>query len=274
MNAMTAEATINYLRPGVERPVYIASRGGADAALSIGAEFDERAVQIHDARLLNPPASLDVQGFCLVPHDTCVHDFYNLESQRAAYETEIVALVQKATGAESALVFDHTLRSDSRRVRGQHSTREPAAIIHNDYTDASAEKRLRDLLPDEEAERRLGKRFAIINVWRSINGPVINSPLAICDFSTAAPADFVASERRAQERIGELELVTYNPQHRWYYFSEQQYNEALLLKTFDSATDGRARRVAHTAFTNPLAPPDAPPRESIESRLMVFFHSQ
>ncbi len=132
-------------------------------------------------------------------------------------------------------------------------------------------KRLRDLLSADEAARRLAGRFAIINVWRSINGPVCNSPLALCDFASARPGDFVASERRAKDRIGELELVLYNPEHRWYYFPQQQFDEALLLKTFDSATDGRARRVAHTAFDDPNAAADAPPRESIESRLLVFF---
>ena len=50
-----------------------------------------------------------------------------------------------------------------------------------------------------------------------------------------------------------------------------QPEEALLLKTFDAALDGRARRTIHTAFENPLAPPNAPPRESMESRLLVFF---
>ena len=58
---------------------------------------------------------------------------------------------------------------------------------------------------------------------------------------------------------------------RWYYYPEMHYGEALLIKTFDSATDGRARRSIHTAFDNPLAPADAPARESIESRLLVFF---
>ena len=48
-------------------------------------------------------------------------------------------------------------------------------------------------------------------------------------------------------------------------------SEALLLKTFDSANDGRATRTIHTAFHNSLAPKEAPPRESIESRLLVFF---
>ncbi len=251
--------------------MYFASRGGADAQLKIGAEFDKRDVKIADARVLSPPASLDHQGFCLVDHATEVSDFYQLDAVQNRYDAEIVALVLAASGGESAVVFDHTLRSDSRQVRGQHASREPASVVHNDYTDASAEKRLRDLLPAAEAAQRLQSRFAIINVWRSINGPVLNSPLALCDFSSADPSDFVASERRAEDRIGELQLVLDNPDHRWYYFPEQQFDEALLFKTFDSATDGAARRVAHTAFANPLAPADAPPRESIESRLLVFF---
>lgn len=271
MTSANVQAQIQYLRPGAERPIYFASRGGADAALKIGADFDVTQVNIADARGLSPPASLEQQGFCLVDHTTAISDFYHLESVRDQYETEIIALVLAASGAEAAMVFDHTLRSDSPTVRGQHASREPASVVHNDYTDASAGKRLRDLLPPDEAAWRLRSRFAIINVWRSINGPVFNSPLALCDFSSADPDDFVASERRAQDRIGELQLVLQNPEHRWYYFPEQQFEETLLFKTFDSATDGPARRVAHTAFANPLAPVAAPPRESIESRLLVFF---
>ena len=264
-------AHIRYLIPGDEKPIYVASRGGADAALKIGAEFEDREVTIHDARQLQPPASLDRQGFTLVPHATEVIDFYALKTFQATYEAEISELVLKASGGDEVLVFDHTLRSDSRDVRGQRSTREPASVIHNDYTDASAQNRLRDFLPDEEAEKRLQHRFAIINVWRSISAPVLQSPLACCDATTIAAADLVASERRAQERIGELELVSWNPAHQWYYYPEMGRDEALLIKTFDSATDGRARRSIHTAFANPLAPPDAPARESIESRILVFF---
>jgi len=264
-------AKIRYLVPDGEKPVYIASRGGADAALNIGAEFEEHEVTIRDARQLQPPASLDQQGFTLLPHATQVEKFYDLEAVRAVYEAEITELVLEATDGADVLVFDHTLRSDSRDIRGQRSSREPASVIHNDYTDASAKKRLRDLLPAEEAEQRLQHRFAIVNVWRSISGPVLNSPLACCDAATIDAADLVASERRAKERIGELELVSWNPAHRWYFYPEMSRNEALLIKTFDSATDGRSRRSIHTAFSNPLAPPDASPRESIESRLLVFF---
>jgi hypothetical protein len=48
-------------------------------------------------------------------------------------------------------------------------------------------------------------------------------------------------------------------------------DEALLFKTFDSATDGRARFTIHSSVVDPTAPADAPPRESIETRCLVFF---
>jgi len=89
----------------------------------------------------------------------------------------------------------------------------PAHLPH--YPDAAL-KRLRDLLPAGAAEERLQNRFAIVNVWRSITGPVLNSPLACCDAATIAEADLVASERRAKKRIGELELVSWSPAHRSY----------------------------------------------------------
>jgi hypothetical protein len=47
-------------------------------------------------------------------------------------------------------------------------------------------------------------------------------------------------------------------------------DEALLLKCFDSRIDGRARFAPHSAFADPTTPPNAPPRESIELRTLVF----
>ena len=271
MTAIAVRARIRYLVPGRDKPVYFASRGGADAALHIGAKFEDREVAIHDARQLQPPASLDRQGFTLLPHDSRINDFYALDKAMATYEGEITELALAASGAAQALVFDHTLRSDSRDIRGERSTREPATVIHNDYSDASAVKRLKDLLPADEAKERLKKRWAIVNVWRSIAGPVLNNALALCDAATVSSSDLVASERRARDRIGELELVSWNPAHRWYYYPEMTRSEALLIKTFDSSLDGPARRSIHTAFSNPDALPDSPPRESIESRLLVFY---
>jgi hypothetical protein len=65
--------------------------------------------------------------------------------------------------------------------------------------------------------------------------------------------------------------MRYSPKHRWLYFPRMAPDQALLLKTYDSETDGRARFMGHSAFEDPTTPSDAPPRESIEVRVMAFF---
>jgi hypothetical protein len=65
--------------------------------------------------------------------------------------------------------------------------------------------------------------------------------------------------------------VGYNPRHRWFYYPRLRIDEALVFKCFDSATDGRARFSAHTAFNDPATPVNAAPRESIEVRSFAFF---
>lgn len=71
--------------------------------------------------------------------------------------------------------------------------------------------------------------------------------------------------------MGETFSVRHNPRHAWVYFPHQLPSEALLIKGYDSATDGRARLSFHGAFDDPSSPPDAPPRESIEVRTLVFW---
>ncbi len=118
--------------------------------------------------------------------------------------------------------------------------------------------------------RRCKNRFAFINVWRPIRGPVEEAPLAVCDARSMKPADFVATDLRYRDRTGEVYTVAFNPEHRWFYFPRMQRDEALLLKCYDSAT-GRARWTAHTAFDDPTSPPNSAPRESIEARTIAFF---
>ena len=67
--------------------------------------------------------------------------------------------------------------------------------------------------------------------------------------------------------------MRYRPSHHWYYVPAMRTDEVLLLKCFDSAEDGRSRFVPHTAFIDPTASTDIPPRESIELRTFVFYES-
>jgi len=122
----------------------------------------------------------------------------------------------------------------------------------------------------DEAEALLARPFAIVNVWRPLR-PVRTYPLALCDARTVADEDLVAAERRAKDRIGELFMVRYESGQRWYYFPDMTESEVLLIKTFDSREDGRARWCVHTALVSTAFPEDAPPRESIETRVFAFF---
>ena len=266
----SVEAVLNYLADTEEVPVLYASQAGPGLSRYSG-NRDERRVAIHDARPLQEALSLDRQGFVLLRAPTAVADLYDDAAIETAYGPEVEALIKAATGAAEVRVFDHTRRSDSSELRAERKLRDPAGTIHNDYTARSGPRRLRDFLPTEEAEARLRRRFAIVNLWRPIRGPVVRMPLALCDAGSVAPQDLVASERRAKDRIGEIHQARFSPDHRWYYFPDMDVDEVLLIKTFDSATDGRARFTIHSAFEHPATPPEAPPRESIESRAFVFF---
>jgi hypothetical protein len=167
-------------------------------------------------------------------------------------------------------VFDHTLRSSDDDDRAAKKIREPVKSVHNDYTEWSGPQRVRDLLPDE-AEALIAGRFAIIQVWRAVGRPIERNPLALIDARTIAFSDYIASERRFPDRVGEIYLVQHNPAHRWTYFPRMRRDEALVFKVYDSATDGRARWGAHSSFDDPTTPPTAPPRESIEIRAFAFF---
>ena len=110
----------------------------------------------------------------------------------------------------------------------------------------------------------------IINFWRPIAGPLRDRPLALCDARTVADGDLVPSDLIFPDRAGETYAVTYNPAQRWSYIPGMTPAEALLIKCYDSIADGRARFAPHTAFIDPTAPEDAPPRQCIELRTLVF----
>ena len=266
------EASLKYLASADEIPVYVASVGGGDVTEHKG-DYVMRPVRIRNGRLRAGGFSLDREGFRLTAHKSSVTDFYDDAQIANVHEAEVKALVKKVTGCEGVEIFDHTRRAASLEVQKERTIREPASIIHNDYTARSGPKRLRDHFSDdpEQATKLLEGRFAIVNVWRSIRGTVMNAPLTLCDASTVAPADLVAVRRESRTRIGEIQQALYSPTHRWYYFPQMTMDEALLIKTYDSADDGRARFTIHTSFDDPNAPDDSPARESLETRCFVFF---
>ena len=234
-------AQMNYLADDMaEKPTYYLYTPPAGVPRQNG-RYATRAMPIHDARPIADRFSLDAQGLSFIRHQTRVGNFYAAQEVERVYYPEVAELVKRLTGAEKVVVFDHNVRNASRAQRKQDGAQEPVLACHNDYTLASGPQRARDLLPAAEAEDRLTRRFAFINVWRPIRGPVQDTPLAVCDAQSIGQDHFVATDLKYPDRTGEVYSVSYQPGHRWYYFSDMQPDEAMLLKCYDSRTDGTAR---------------------------------
>ena len=264
------DGTLNYITPMNDRPATLAYEAPPGVPPT-NIVPEPHTVAIYDARPIAESVTLDGNGFALRPHDTQMHDFYNDEEVRSVYYKEAERLLQQATGAKRVFVFDHTVR---RRIAGTAdraagAPRQPVARVHVDHTEKSAPQRIRDFLGDQ-ADTLMRGRSQIINIWRPIRGPLRDAPLAVCDAGTVSPDDLIPSDLVYRDRVGETYSVRFNPGHRWFYVPQMQANEVLLLKCYDSATDGRARFAPHTAFQDPTAPADVLPRESIEMRALVF----
>src|SRR3954452_19077320 len=257
----TIDATVNYVVNNGEK-LFTETAGPGGTDVRTGGTVDPRHVPIHNARLHSDPFVLDREGFRFVRHDTAVADFYDEDEIRRVYYPEMEALVKAESGASRVVVFDHTLRTADDEQREARKIREVVRRVHNDYTEWSGPQRVRDLLPDQ-ADELLRHRFAMIQVWRPICRSVRREPLAIADGRSIGSAELVPSARVYPDRVGEVYHITYNPNHRWYYYPEMQRNEAIVFKCYDSTTDGRARWTDHAAFDDPASSPDAPPRESI-----------
>jgi hypothetical protein len=266
------ETALSYLVDSSERPVTYMYEPSLTEPPVRSIKSTRHPASIFDGRPILGDLSLDRQGFVLLHHETAIKDFYDADAVRATYYPEVEQLVKKATGAVRVVAFDHNVRNLPMAKRKVNGVREPVKFAHNDYTVRSGPQRVRDLFPSE-ADELLKHRFAVINVWRPISGPVQESPIAVCDARSIAQSDWVESDLKYRERTGEVYSITFNPHHRWFYFPQMQRDEAILLKCYDSKDDGRARFTAHTAFDDPTSPPDAPARESIETRTLVFFEA-
>jgi hypothetical protein len=264
------DATLNYMAPMAERPRnYTYDPPAGVPRTNILPE--PHILPIYSARPALSRLTLDGEGFAVLHQPSKVRDFWDDEELRAVYYPEVERALQAVTGAAKVLVFDHTRRrrTEGAADRAPGIPRQPVPRVHVDHTEISGPQRVRDFF-GAEAEELLRGRVQVINLWRPIRGPLQDAPLAVADARSVAPGDLVATDLVYRDRVGEIYYVRYNPEHRWFYVPDMMPDEALLLKCYDSAQDGRARFAPHTAFDDPTAPADKLPRESIEIRTLVF----
>ncbi|KAF2032306.1 glutathione S-transferase [Setomelanomma holmii] len=218
--------------------------------------------------------TIDKNGFSVHDFHTKHTDWVDDEVVRSGFYPDVMELLKATTGAKRVLVFDHTIRSERnarKKLTDEKNTsqRTPVMLVHCDYTNESGPVRVTQLL-GAEAEDLLSRRVAFINVWKPLN-VVEERPLAMCDVQSCRDEDFFKLFLHYRDRVGENYVMSPSPNHKWWYFPRMNPDQAILLKTFDSATDSRARFVGHTAFEDPTSKPDAPMRESIEIRTICFY---
>ncbi|TDL17575.1 hypothetical protein BD410DRAFT_775993 [Rickenella mellea] len=232
-------------------------------------EFD-----IENLRGREHSVSLDTTGFQYFKKAAKHTSFTDDAQIEKEYYPESIDLLKKYTGASRVVLFDHTIR---RRRPGDNGdtpqTRQPALRVHVDQTTKAAIARVKRHLPESDVPQLLSKRFQIINLWRPINHVALDHPLALCDYrSVETERDLFPVALRYPDREGETFGVLHNPNHKWKYMRGMEPDEGVLIKCFDSIQDGSvAILTPHTAFIDPTTPEDAPLRESIELRALVFY---
>ena len=102
-------------------------------------------------------------------------------------------------------VFDHIVRNAARMGKGS-PVKGYAGRVHNDYTAWSAPQRVRDLMGGEAEE--LLSPLRRDQCLAADPGPLLRSPLALCDAQTLTEENLVASELRYPDRTGETYAVT------------------------------------------------------------------
>ncbi len=262
-NRLDVTGELLFAMDGGEAPTVIVQKNDEGTVRRGG--LDIRPVFIADGTGQAYAFSLDQEGFSFLSQPSAVSDFENDDEVVRSYYPEIKKVIADALGALEVEIFDHTLRVTDPET----SFRRPASHAHNDYTAESGPSRLRDMIGDERAADWLKDRVVQVNVWRPIAEPVEQMPLALLDASSLNDGDLIDTKiinERQGGRVGHIYSVRHAEGHRWFYFPNMTKSEAILIKGYDSADDGRARFTPHSAFVDPNTPDSPAPRRSIEVR--------
>ena len=169
-------------------------------------------------------------------------------------------------------------------------TVEPARGMHIDYTLHGLRETIRHCRADFAAagaahlaaldanDGTHGPRVAAYSVWRPLK-TVTRDPLAVMDFKSARHDRWKPFDYRSSGHKGEflLEACAINAPEEgevqeWYYVSEQQPDEVLLIKFADSESEVDPNVAAGCGHGSPaVVGQQGDTRESIEARVLCFW---
>ncbi|KAF8127014.1 hypothetical protein EV363DRAFT_1267754 [Boletus edulis] len=271
MTSRDVQTTLNYFQPQDEPPYCYFGWKPPTGVPAHNVTNNPQSVVVHDARGKQDAFGLDTSGFQWVNYPSAEKECVDRERIKTVYYTEVEAILKKYAGAKRVFILEHIIRRnpDPETEPDGWTDRGPAYFVHTEHTLDGVEQIVRRRFPDD-AERLLKGRYQIINIWRPIANTVAHYPLGVLDFrSIDVDVDLVPLRLMFPKCQGWMYNVKYNPGHKWYYLSDQTPDEVVLFKSFDSDAS-TARLVPHSAFPDKTSPADAPHRQSIGVRALVF----
>ncbi|MCC8943337.1 hypothetical protein H8A99_44790 [Bradyrhizobium sp. Arg68] len=285
LESLTAQISFARRTPD-ERPAAVAPIGYDNIS------FVDHEVTIRNARPIVDELSLDKEGFALIQHKMSCANERDPEAFKKKYLEEMAPFIKDYFSASRVTIVDYggvilrsiggnffRLESEGAGVEvgkdageaGKHSVRNyGAGFAHCDYAPIAGPQIAARDSQLQGIEIRSYSRLMIIQTWRALSPPPQDLPLAFCDGSSIPEADLVATPLTKFGEIISAWIPYYSPSHRWYYFPEMTQHEVVLFKGYDSDAHYKPRS-AHSAFDNRRAYPNAKPRESVETRLYLYY---
>ncbi|KAH8799349.1 hypothetical protein F5884DRAFT_742412 [Xylogone sp. PMI_703] len=254
-----------------------------DGVLEIVAKEDPRKTNmvfhkgppeiIHDVRGYEPEYKLDTHGFQFEKHTTALtpEEFKDRAIVNSRYYPESIALYkERLEGVDEVFILTYENQTSAEPVGRLSEDGDKEA--HVDQSAIEIEKRIHRVFPDR-ADFLLRGRIRVINLWRPLQGPVQNYPMIVSDGRSISQDCLVEFDRVQSHRTNRARLVMHDPNAKWYYMSDQQRDDVLFVKCYDTDTNNPVTKgCPHASLKLPTATPDTPYRESCEIRAYVFTY--
>ncbi|KAH7409369.1 methyltransferase CmcJ [Cadophora sp. MPI-SDFR-AT-0126] len=233
-------------------------------------KFEAREHIIRDMRICHEAFTLDKNGFTVRKFHSSFDTEGTIDRKRVEefYLPEVEKLIREnVAGVDQLFFFEWRLRGGDVQINegdrldindfAQWIT--PAQVVHVDQSPSAVLNRVQ-LHMKEEAEYLLQGRVRIINVWKPIESPVEDFPLAVCDSSSMELDDLVECDYIRKKVTGATLYAHFNPNQKW-----------CSRSIGDSIADW-ILGCPHSAFKHPQYQEGLPKRKSIEVRALVFTH--
>jgi hypothetical protein len=248
---------------------------------------------VHDGRQTTADAlPFEECGFRLIAHESAVSDWTDEAEVDGVGREEFGELARSFTGCDAVVVYPTILRNPVAAERVTDYA--PILFVHSDYTDdfgpmvTDANRPYQEFLRRglecselTQEDLRSATRLMMLQLWRNVGPARPDHPLAFCDARDVVDGDrrvpFLIPEYGGQRAEFEAFAFTPPPPGRvdhWYTYPSMSADEAVLLRTYDSACahDGRPFWTPHSAFRDPAVGAEpANRRASVEMRAICVW---